>query len=281
MTIAEVLTRVKRDRPGESTDAELIQWLSQLDRRWVDEVILTHVPWDPEVRATVTMEDLSTYPGIKASRTDDGVTVVNGSDEGVSNVPIWTARGAQLVEGETYVLSFEELGGSKAIAAGELLNISLVCQNPFWLVMDSVVKPGETATFQAPYTGSYYYGLSVPAAGSVFRDWTTRVRLTKHTDFTAWDGYDTETNRATELLIGEPDEEIYIHWLYAKIDYRLAEIERYNLDAAMFNQGWTEAAKRYNRQHRPLGRIVHRVAYGDPAPWIGDEDPLNQRRGGC
>lgn len=144
MTIKDALERVKYDRPGESTEAEMIKWLSQLDGRWADEVIMTHEPVDE--------------------------------------------------------------------------------------------------------------------------------------DF-AFEGYDESTDRETELLIGEPDDETYIYWLYSRIDFRLGEIERYNADAALFNTAWNEAAKRYNRHYLPRMTIIHRVAYGDPAPYTADEDPLNQRRG--
>lgn len=79
------------------------------------------------------------------------------------------------------------------------------------------------------------------------------------------------------LLIQPPDDEVYIYWLYSKIDQRLGEIMRYNNDALMFNAAWDAAAKRYNRTHRYKGRQLRHVVYGSlptPRPL---EDPLNQR----
>lgn len=84
--------------------------------------------------------------------------------------------------------------------------------------------------------------------------------------------------RAQTLRIGQPDDEVYIYWLYAKIDQRLGEIARYNNDAMLFNAAWDAAAKRFNRTHMPRGRQLHHIVYGSlPVP-RGGEDPLNQRR---
>jgi hypothetical protein len=81
----------------------------------------------------------------------------------------------------------------------------------------------------------------------------------------------------TVLLIQHPDDEVYIYWLYSKIDQRLGEIARYNNDAMLFNAAWDAAAKRWNRTHRYKGRQLRHVVYGSlptPRPL---EDPLNQR----
>lgn len=155
MTIANAMARVKADRPGESTDAELLTWLSQLDALWRADVMETHMRSEAEAAA---ME--------------------------------------------------------------------------------------------------------------------------------AWEGYDGDTDTATELMIPAPEDEVYIYWLYSKIDYRLAEMERYNQDAALFNIHWSGAAKRWNRTHRPLGRQLRHVTYGggisgsgfgQAAPWEegASDDPLN------
>ena len=54
-------------------------------------------------------------------------------------------------------------------------------------------------------------------------------------------GYTAETARDTALLIPVRWEEIYIHYLFAMTDQKLGEVERYQNDAALFNQGLTEA----------------------------------------
>jgi len=86
-----------------------------------------------------------------------------------------------------------------------------------------------------------------------------------------------ETEDEQVLLIPAPDDEVYIYWLYSKIDMRLGEIARYNNDAMLFNAAWDAAAKRWNRTHRYKGRQLRHVVYGSlptPRPL---EDPLNQR----
>lgn len=47
-------------------------------------------------------------------------------------------------------------------------------------------------------------------------------------------------------------DEVYIHFLYMQTDQRLGEIDRYNNDAALYNQGMLEARQAYNREHMPL-----------------------------
>ena len=42
MTLAEVLERIDRERPGESTEEEKLRWLSQVDGQWYREMVRTH-----------------------------------------------------------------------------------------------------------------------------------------------------------------------------------------------------------------------------------------------
>lgn len=116
MTLAEVLERIDRERPGESTEEEKLRWLSQVDGQWYREMVLTH-------------------------------------------------------------------------------------------------EGAEETTF-APYT--------------------------------------TDGDKSVALLIAPPYDEVYIHFLYMQTDQRLGEIERYNNDAALYNQGMLEARQAYNREHMPL-----------------------------
>ncbi|MBE5803317.1 MAG: hypothetical protein E7316_02280 [Clostridiales bacterium] len=136
MTTLEVLKRVERDRPGESTREEMLRWLSQLDSKWYEQMILTH-------EGSEDVERPEPY------------------DEGVE----------------------------------------------------------------------------------------------------------------AELLIPAPYDEVYIHHLYSKIDYRLGEIDRYNNSAMLFNEEWQEARKAYHRAHKPLRTVIDHVVYGYGARH-GD-DPLN------
>lgn len=116
MTLAEVLERIDRERPGESTEEEKLRWISQVDGQWYREMVLTH-------------------------------------------------------------------------------------------------EGAEETTF-APYT--------------------------------------TDGDKSVALLIAPPYDEVYIHFLYMQTDQRLGEIERYNNDAALYNQGMLEARQAYNREHMPL-----------------------------
>lgn len=77
----------------------------------------------------------------------------------------------------------------------------------------------------------------------------------------------------TELLIKPPHDEIYIHYLYSKIDYRLGEVDRYNNEIMQFNAEWLDARKAYHRAHKPKRTVIDHVVYGYNAK-RGD-DPLN------
>lgn len=138
MTIGEVLERVQAERPGESGEAELIRWLSQLDGRWRREMLETHAP-------------------------------------GVSG---------------------------------------------------------------------------------------------------AFAGYTPSTAQTTALLIAPPFDEVYMHYLYAQIDQRLGEIDRYLNDAQLFNALWEEAEKSYHSSHLPLEK--HRLRGYRPGSVRRGSDPLGR-----
>lgn len=137
MTVAEVLERIDRERPGESTEEEKLRWLSQVDGQWYREVTRTH--------------------------------------EGAEDV------------------SF------------------------------------------APYTAA---------------------------------------DKSAALLIAPPYDEVYIHFLYMQIDQRLGEIDRYNNDAALYNQGMLEARQAYNREHMPLQGSRLRNIFPIYNPPRDSNDPL-------
>ena len=69
-------------------------------------------------------------------------------------------------------------------------------------------------------------------------------------------GYDTETDTTTVLLVPEPYDEVYIHWLAAQIDLNNAEYERFNNDNALFAAAYNAYASAYNRDHMPKGSTV-------------------------
>lgn len=105
--------------------------------------------------------------------------------------------------------------------------------------------------------------------------WFTEVVLTHVQEETAaFAGYTTETDRETVLLIAPPYDEVYMPYLYAMIDQRLGEIERYNNDAILFIQGWTEARKSYHQRVMPLEKSWVRGLFRQDRKNAG-ENPLN------
>lgn len=67
-------------------------------------------------------------------------------------------------------------------------------------------------------------------------------------------GYDTDSDVETELLVPPPYDEVYLRWLEAQIDYANGEYSRYNNSIQMFNTAYQGFRNAYNRTHMPLGR---------------------------
>lgn len=65
-------------------------------------------------------------------------------------------------------------------------------------------------------------------------------------------GYGAEDNE-TELLAGEPYDEMYIHWLEAQIDYNNMEYDGFNAANAMFEAVFSKFRNAYNQSHMPKG----------------------------
>ena len=57
----------------------------------------------------------------------------------------------------------------------------------------------------------------------------------------------------TELLVGEPYDEMYIRWLEAQIDYNNMESDSFNNSNAVFEALFSSFRNAYNRSHTPLG----------------------------
>lgn len=62
-----------------------------------------------------------------------------------------------------------------------------------------------------------------------------------------------------ELLVKEPYTEMYIYWLFMKIDYMNGETDRFNNDALMHNTAWLNYANYVNRTHMPKGTALKGV----------------------
>ena len=67
-----------------------------------------------------------------------------------------------------------------------------------------------------------------------------------------FNGYTADTPTDTELLVGEPFDEIYIKWLEAQIDYTNGEYYKYNNSVMMYNTAYEAFENYYNRNHMPL-----------------------------
>lgn len=65
-------------------------------------------------------------------------------------------------------------------------------------------------------------------------------------------GY-TEDDTDAELLVGEPYDEIYVHWLAAQIDYNNLEFDGFNATNALFESVFSAFQRAYNRSHMPRG----------------------------
>jgi hypothetical protein len=64
-------------------------------------------------------------------------------------------------------------------------------------------------------------------------------------------GYDENTDLSTVLLIPAPYDNIYIHWLEARIDYSNGEYGKYNNSIVTYNDAYSVFQKYYNRTHMP------------------------------
>ena len=66
-----------------------------------------------------------------------------------------------------------------------------------------------------------------------------------------FDGYDTNTELDTPLLVPAPYDDIYIRWLEARIDYANGEYNKYNNSATAYNTAFEAYSRYYNTHHVP------------------------------
>lgn len=72
------------------------------------------------------------------------------------------------------------------------------------------------------------------------------------TPITEFSGY-TADDGETELLVGEPWDELYLRWLEAQIDYANLEFDSFNNSNAVFESVFGAFRNAYNRSHMPKG----------------------------
>ncbi len=81
-------------------------------------------------------------------------------------------------------------------------------------------------------------------------------------DEVIFNGYDSDTNLDTELLVPAPFDSMYLRWLEAQIDYHNGEYGRYNNAILVFNTDFDGYRNYYNRNHMPTS--VKMKYFGEP-----------------
>ena len=66
-------------------------------------------------------------------------------------------------------------------------------------------------------------------------------------------GYDENTDKNTVLIMPQPYDECYVHWLQAQVYYANDEIDRYNRAMTMFNSIFDQFKGIYKKSHTPKG----------------------------
>lgn len=66
--------------------------------------------------------------------------------------------------------------------------------------------------------------------------------------------YDAQTPLDQELLVPQPYDALYLHYLEAQMDYYYGEADRYNRSMGMYQAVWRAYVNYYNRTHRPMGQ---------------------------
>ena len=69
----------------------------------------------------------------------------------------------------------------------------------------------------------------------------------------AFSGYDKTTPASTELLVPSPyAEELYLHYLAAKIYFADEEYDKYNVSITQFNSVYEEYSREYGKSHKAI-----------------------------
>ncbi len=64
-------------------------------------------------------------------------------------------------------------------------------------------------------------------------------------------GYESRTKN---LLAPAPYSEMYVYWLFMKMDFMNGEFDRFNNDAVLYNTAYLAFSNHINRNHAPAGR---------------------------
>ena len=79
-----------------------------------------------------------------------------------------------------------------------------------------------------------------------------RTRPIQPEEILEFNGY-TEDDQDRELIVGEPYDEMYVHWLSAQIDWNNREYAGFNATNAVFESTWSAFRNAFNRTHMPKG----------------------------
>lgn len=67
-------------------------------------------------------------------------------------------------------------------------------------------------------------------------------------------GYNDDTDTATQLLVPEPFDEMYLHWLEAQIHLYSGEYGKYNNAIIMYNNAFEAYSAYYTRNNMPVSQ---------------------------
>lgn len=88
--------------------------------------------------------------------------------------------------------------------------------------------------------------------GMVFRE---IFDVHEHSPVAAFNGYDQDTDLATDLLVREPYVDIYQHYMATQMDIANMESGKYAQDMQLYNNAWATFGDYWTREHMPKPRV--------------------------
>ena len=86
-----------------------------------------------------------------------------------------------------------------------------------------------------------------------------RIKTDIFDTHTGYEGFENPSynlgNRTSELFVPEPYSDVYIYWLFMKMDFMNGEFDRFNNDAMLYNTSWLAFANFVNRTHGAKTRV--------------------------
>lgn len=91
-------------------------------------------------------------------------------------------------------------------------------------------------------------------------------------EYMMFEPYTYEANIDTELILPDQFDDVYIAYIYSKVDFTNAEFERYQTDSALFEAAWNDAAGWARRNYKPLRHNVFVAVPPNCGEYVGDND---------